>query len=140
MNNNRLKISKGLFLLNGITSVFIGLTHTYAHYAELISSEIQSLLDKDLVVMGTPSNIWNLWQGMSLMMGVLLIIVGLMSILIIVNLDKGLSPPINISIVIILMLVMVVYSGINFFGDAQIYGGAFGIFVQISSIIFGKQK
>lgn len=138
MKLNNLKISKGLFVLNGITSIFIGLAHTYAHYNELITSEINTWLDKDIVVMGTESNIWDLWQGMSLMMGVLLIIVGLISVLIIWNLKLGEFPPVNVSLVVILMLAIVIYSGINFFGEAQVYGGSMGIIVQGASILFSK--
>jgi len=140
MKTSQLKISKGLFVLNGITSIIIGLTHTYAHYNELISSEINVLLDKEIVVMGIDSNIWNLWQGMSLMMGILLIIVGLMSVAIIWNLNKGEYPPINISVIIIFMLLAVLYCGVNYFGEPQIYGGIIGIIVQATSILFSKLK
>jgi len=140
MSNKRLLISKGLFVLNGVTSIVIGLTHTYAHYTELITSEINQLLDKKIVVTGIESNIWNLWQGMSLMMGILLIIVGLISVSIIWNLKKGDFPPINISIIIILMLLCVVYSGVNYFGEAKVYGGVVGIIVQATSILLTKVK
>jgi len=140
MKNSKLRISKGLFLLNGITSIFIGLTHTYAHYAELVSDALQDQLEREIVVMGTASNVWSLWQGMSLMMGVLLIIVGLISVLIIVNLKENEFPPVNISVVIILMLLMVVYSGIEYFGAGQVYGGIVGIIIQSISIIFSKLK
>jgi len=122
MKTSRLKISKGLFVLNGITSIIIGLTHTYAHYNELITSEINGWLDKEIVVTGIKSNIWDLWQGMSLMMSILLIIIGLISVAIIWNLRKGEYPPVNISVIIILMLLAVVYSGVNYFGAAQVYG------------------
>lgn len=140
MKVNPLKLSKGLFVLNGITSIFIGLTHTYAHYSELVSNEINTLLDKEIVVMGTDSNIWLLWQGMSLMMGILLIIVGAISLAVIWNLKKGEFPPVNISIIIILMLIAVVYSGVNYFGEAQLYGGIAGIVIQSASIVFSKMK
>ncbi len=139
MKMNPLSLSKGLFVLNGITSIIIGLTHTYAHYNELISSEINKLLDKDIVVMDTESNIWDLWQGMSLMMGILLIIVGAISVAVIWNLKKGEFPPVNISVIVILMLLAVVYSGIMFFGEAQLYGGIVGIIVQSLSILFSRK-
>lgn len=138
MTTKWLKLSKGLFLFNGITTILIGLTHTYAHYAELVSDDIKRTLDKEIVVMGTESNIWDLWQGMSLMMGILLVIVGLIMIMTILNLKKTEYPPINISLIFILMLITVVYSGINYFGAAQVYGGIFGIIVQSASILFSK--
>lgn len=140
MKTKRLKLSKGLFLLNGITSILIGLAHTYAHYDELVTNQINQWLDKDIVVTGIQSNIWDLWQGMSLMMGILLIIVGLISVCVIWNLKKGEYPPMNISLVIILMLIAVVYSGVNYFGDAQLYGGIAGIIIQSTSIILSKLK
>jgi len=138
MQTKRLKISKGLFVLNGITSVLIGILHTFAHYNELITNEIHKQLDKKLTVTGVESNIWDLWQGMSLMMGILLIIIGLISIAVIRNLKKGEYPPLNISIIIILMLSAVIYSGVNFFGEAQVYGGIVGILIQSASIFLSK--
>ena len=133
-----LKLSRGLFLLNGITSILIGVTHTYAHYAELVSDDIRRRLDKEIVVMGSDSNIWDLWQGMSLMMGILLIIVGLMMVMTIWNLKKAQYPPLNISLIFILMLITVVYSGVNYFGTAQVYGGIAGIVLQSASVLFSR--
>lgn len=140
MNSKALILSKALFALNGIISIFIGLAHTYAHYTELVTSEINGWLDKDIIVTGVKSNIWHLWQGMSLMMGILLIIIGLISLAVIFNLNKDDFPPVNISIIIILMLIAVIYSGVNFFGSAQVYGGIFGIVVQTASIVASKLK
>ena len=74
------------------------------------------------------------------MMGILLIIIGLISLAVIFNLNKGDFPPVNISIIIILMLIAVIYSGVNFFGSAQVYGGIFGIVVQTASIVISKIK
>jgi len=104
-----------------------------------VSDKIHEWLDIDLVVTGVESNIWDLWQGMSLMMGLLLIVIGLMSVAVIVNLRKGEYPPLNISVIIILMLLAVVYSGVNYFGEAQVYGGITGILIQTTSIILSKK-
>ncbi len=140
MNTKRIKISKGLFLFNGVTTILIGMLHTYAHFKELVTPEVNSLLDKALVVMGADSNIWSLWQGMSLMMGMQMVAMGLISVLIIWNLKPGVFPPTNISLVIILMLIFVVYCGINFFGPGQLYGGIAGIIIQSVSILLSKVK
>jgi hypothetical protein len=71
---------------------------------------------------------------------ILLIVVGLIRILIIWNLKKDEFPLVNISVIIILILVVIIYSGLNYFGSAQVYGGIIGIIIQATSILFSKLK
>jgi len=125
-----IKLAKILYGINSITCIFIGLLHTKAHFSDLVSDKIHKILDHNIVVTGIESNIWDLWQGMSLMMGFLLIIIGLLNLLIIFRLDKHTFPPIGASLIMILMLIGVIYSGLNFFGDWQVYGGIAGTVLQ----------
>ena len=101
-----------------------------AHYTDLITDKVQSLLSHDIWVMGSEASAWKLWQGMSLMMGVLLIIVGLSHLQILARLDKQSYPPIGASLIIMLMLTIVIYAGVHFFGGMQIYGGMAGLILQ----------
>lgn len=134
------KLAKILYGMNSVTCIFIGLLHTYAHYTDLITADVKKLLNHDIVVTRQASNIWDLWQGMSLMMGFLLIIVGLLHLLIISRLKNEDYPPIGASVIMILMLVGVIYSGVYFFGALQVYGGIGGISLQSICLVLSIMK
>ena len=124
------KTAKRLYGFNSITTIFIGALHTMAHYQDLSTAKIQTLLDHTIVVTGLEASIWNLWQGMSLMMGLLLIIVGLLHLVILNDLEKESYPPIGGSLVMILMLIFVFYAGLNFFSSWQVIGASIGLVLQ----------
>jgi len=124
------KLAKILFGVNSLTTIFIGILHTIAHYSDLITEEIHNRLDFTAVVTGMESNIWELYQGMSLMMGYLMIIIGLLNFSIIFRLKKEEYPPISASLIFIVMLLGVIYVGANYFSSWQVYGGIGGILLQ----------
>jgi len=124
------KIAKIAYCINGITCVFIGVLHTIAHYTDLKTESVKKLLNHEIIVSGTNSNIWDLWQGMSLMMGFLLIIIGMLHLLILTSIKKNDYPPLGISLIMIFMLLGVIYTGYNFFGAWQVSGGIAGIILQ----------
>ncbi len=128
--NTKTKLAKGLFTFNGITTILIGALHTYAHYSDLVTIELNKMLSYDIPVMGQNADVYKLWQGMSLMMGLLLIIVGLLVLVIVKNTPKDKYPPVAASLVFIAMLCCVIYAGANFFGPPQFYGGMFGCVLQ----------
>ena len=125
-----IKLAKISYGINGATCVFIGILHTVAHYSDLDTPHIKALLNPPIVVSGTASNIWDLWLGMSLMMGYLLMIIGMLHLSILIKTRKNSYPPLEASIIMILMLLGVIYTGYYFFGSWQIYGGITGIFLQ----------
>lgn len=129
------RLAKVLYTINSITCIFIGLLHTHAHYTSLVSEELAEVMNHTVLVTGTDANVYNLWQGMSLMMGLLLIIVGLSHLLILKQLAKNDFPPIGGSLILILMLVFVIYAGYHFFGGWQVYGGGMGILLQGTCLI-----
>ncbi len=134
------KIAKILYGINSLTCIFIGSLHTIAHYSDLATEELKTILNHKIVVTGIESNIWHLWQGMSLMMGFLLIIIGILNLSIIKNSGKDKYPPISASIIMILMLLGVIYMGINYFSAWQVYGGIFGIILQSICLFLSIQK
>lgn len=129
------RLAKILYSINSITCIFIGLAHTYAHFTELNTTTLEQLLDHDIVVTGIETNIFGLWQGMSFMMGLLLIIIGLSHLLILKKVTQNQYPPIAGSLIMILMLLFVMYAGYHFFGGWQFYGGMVGLVIQVSCLI-----
>jgi len=77
---------------------------------------------------------------MSLMMGYLLIIIGLLNLSIIARINKGDYPPISASVILILMLAGVIYAGVNYFSSWQVYGGTIGILLQSICLILSIRK
>ena len=128
-------LAKALYGINSITCIFIGVLHTIVHFQDLVTDEVRTTLDQSILVSGTESNIWNLWQGMSLMLGYLLIIIGLLHLFILFKTKKEAYPPIGGSLIMILMLSGVIYVGYYYFGSWQVEGGIGGIIVQSLCII-----
>lgn len=134
------KIAKILYALNSVTCIFIGAAHTFAHYTDLITLELKEMMNHSVTVTGLESNVWQLWQGMSLMMGLLLIIIGLSHLLILRGLKKEEFPPIGGSLILMLMLVFVIYAGLNFFSAGQVYGGSAGFILQSICLVLSIRK
>lgn len=134
------RLAKTLYTINSITCIFIGLLHTSAHYNNLVTDELKTMMDHTVVVTGMEANVFNLWQGMSLMMGLLLIIVGLSHLLMLKQFEEKAFPPIGGSLILMLMLIFVMYTGYNFFGGWQVYGGGAGLILQTICLILSIRK
>ncbi len=129
------KIAKILYGVNSVLFILIGILHTLAHYADLVTDEIRAMLDHTAIVSGIESSIWELWQGMSLLMGFLMIAFGLLNLSIIYRLPKGEFPPISSSVIMIAILLTVLVVGYNYFSFWQVYGSIFGITLQSICLI-----
>lgn len=134
------RLAKILYTINSTTCIFIGLLHTYTHYADLVTVDLENLMNHQIMVTGMEANVFNLWQGMSLMMGLLLLIIGLSHLLLLNKLTAEEYPPIGGSMIMILMLICVMYTGYNFFGGWQVYGGAAGLILQLICLILSIRK
>lgn len=134
------KLSKALYGMNAVTNIFIAVMHTMAHFKELVTDEIQNHLNHDIVVTGIESNVYDLWQGMSLMMGFNLFFIGVLHLYILLRTPKTAYPPIGGSIIMILMLMVVVVIGNAYFSQWQVYGGIIGIAVQSVCLFLSIKK
>lgn len=123
-------LAKVLYGANGIACMFIGLLHILVHFQDLITDEVRTSLDQEILVSGNPANIWKLWQGMSMMMGYLLIVIGIFNVYILFKLKPNENPSVGVSLILMLMLIGVMYTGYFFFGSWQIYGGGAGFLLQ----------
>lgn len=67
-----MKISRLLYLLAGvILPILIGAIHTYAHFSDLMTPEINEYLQKEFPVAGNDQSLWNVLGVVSIMMGAL---------------------------------------------------------------------
>jgi len=125
------KVARGIYWYNGIAFLFVGALHTFTHYQQLLTPSLKTMMDHGLKVNGESSNVWELWQGMSLMMGLSFIIIGLFNLSTILNIARENYPPINTTLTMILMCLFVTYSGYHFFSPIILGGGVFGLLLQI---------
>jgi len=105
--------------------IFIGILHTIVHFKELVSDEVKQKISPlgRIKVAGQNAEVWKLWQGMSLLFGVLLSVLGLNNLLV---LEANSHPPVSITLVTMAVLLLIIYSGHKYFGKMQFYGGMFG--------------
>ena len=134
------KLAKGLYGMNSIANMFIGVMHTLAHFKDLTTTDIQNHLAHDTVVSGIDSNIYDLWQGMSLMMGGNLFFIGVLHLYILIRTPKIDYPPIGGSVIMIVMLALVIIVGNAYFSQWQVYGGIVGIVVQSVCLFLSAKK
>jgi len=125
------KTARILFIAMAIASILIGVLHQLVHLDELATPALAQSLNFEIPLKGQiggeVANAFDLWQGMSLMMGYTLMLFGLTHLVIGLRLSKDECPPIPFIILMIFQCIGSVYTGIHFFGPAQIYGGLFGI-------------
>ena len=115
--------------------IFIGLLHTYAHFTDLINPEVQSHLQQEIMVTGQTQIMWNTWGVMSVMMGISFIVIGLLNISIIRNTNKNSQFPTLPIFAMIFYLSAVIYVGLTFNADMQLYGGIAGMMLTIVCLI-----
>ena len=129
------RLAKILYSVNSITFMCIALLHTSVHYQELVTPEIQAMLNQSIPLQGAEENVWKLWQGFSFMMGAFMFFFGATHFFIASQVNKNSYPPILGSILVLITLIIVTYSGLHFFGNMQFYGGIWGILLQSICLI-----
>jgi len=134
MSPKPILIPKIVVFLTAVMAILIGLEHLRVHFAQLVSPELASRLGFDLEVLGHPMDVYGAWQGFSFMMGVSFVTIGLL--LLVAYLRRGEAPGVMVFAVLIMFLSAVVYSGVHYFGPKQIYGGLFGVVLNLTGLIF----
>lgn len=129
------KLAKNLHLIVAVLFIFIGILHLIVHFVYLIPPELAMLLQPIQVVEfgGETLNIWRNWQGYSLMMGVSFVVIGGLNI-VILQLIKD-FPPFGLTGIMLLLFIVVAYSGIHFFTMVQFYGALFGMTLLVLALL-----
>lgn len=125
-----------LYLIGSTLFIIIGILHTIVHFKQLVSDEVKQKISSigRIKVVNINAEVWKLWQGMSLLFGILLSVLGLNNIL---ALQADASPPVSITLVTMAVLLIVIYSGKKYFGNMQYYGGMFGFVLFGLSLYLG---
>jgi len=121
------KIARIIFLIVGaVMPIFVGLVHSYVHLTELITPEIEDFLQKKFEYSGKTQPLWDAWGVISFMMGISFIVIGLLNISTFRKLSKTEYPPILSILAMIFYLCCVLYVGIEYQAENQLYGGIVG--------------
>lgn len=128
------------FIFGVIMPILIGGLHTFVHFKELITPEVQELLRHEIPLMGGSESLWNTWGLMSFMMGTSFIIIGLLNLTIFLRLDKREFPPIGAILSMMTYLGFVVYAGNQFNAMPQFYGGVFGLIMMTLCLVLSLRK
>ncbi len=131
-----MEITRLLYFLGSSFFIIVGLLHTMVHFKELVSSQNanQIKLAGEIYLMKKKSDVWKLWQGFSLGFGLLMAVVGILNILALYELGRDALPPISICMVNIIVMILVIYMGKNFFDKPQFYGGMLGLLIFSSAL------
>jgi len=120
------KLARRTYRIGSFGFIGIGALHTYAHVTELAGEELKGRFDEmgTILVQGTDAASWDLFQGVSLLMGFFSIVLGFANLA--AERAAG-RPPAGVSLVNIAMLVSVMIVGVLYLGALQVYGSMFGI-------------
>lgn len=120
------KLASRTYRVGSIGFIAIGALHTYAHLSELAGDELKERFDDmgTILVQGTDAAAWDLFQGISLLMGFFSVILGVANLA--AQRAAG-RPPVGVSLANMAMLASIAVIGMLYLGPLQVYGGMFGI-------------
>lgn len=123
-----------------VACIAIGALHTDVHIRELSAEPYALELGKiqGLQLIGLEADVWKLWQGFSLMMGLLIAVIGLLNVSVLLG-YKGQAVAPGLQWVMMLMLVVVIFAGANYFSAFQLYGGMIGLLVQSVALFLTRR-
>lgn len=119
-----------------ILFILIGLLHTEVHFRELDgdSLRLRLIAIDDVELLGERADLWRLWQGFSFMMGFGFVVIGVLRLVSIRT--ESFRAQIIGACTMALLLITVIISGRLFFSAIQVYGGLFGLTLQVASLVF----
>jgi len=114
-----------------ILPILIGALHTKVHFADLVTPDVREKLKTKITIMGKSQPVWYSWGIMSVMMGISFIVIGLLNAGILWILPQDSMPPLFAVIAMIVYQIAVTYVGKTFKQSAQLYGGIFGLVMNL---------
>lgn len=128
---DRIKLARKAYGVGSIGFIFIGGLHTVVHLMDLAGPDLQRRFHElgAIDVSGQSTASWDLFQGISLLMGLFSVAVGLIDFSALRVTKTSELPPIGVAVANMLMLLAIIMVGAAYLGPIQIYGGMFGITV-----------
>ncbi|MEL6572454.1 MAG: hypothetical protein AAFQ64_12385 [Pseudomonadota bacterium] len=129
------------FTIGATGFVFIGLLHTYVHVTELMDADLRELFTvvDSITVNGVETSLWDLFQGVSLLMGFFSVALGGVLLASLGSLSKRDAPSRAICLVTLAMLFSIMTMGWVYLSNMQIIGGAFGL-ICFGIPLFSQRK
>ena len=121
-------VSRITFWIGSLGLIFIGALHTYVQLDELSGPELAAAFAQigDIPIGEEAWPAFDLWQGLSLLMGFFSIALGLSNLAGLAGRVEGL-PARGVCIVNVIMMFAVTMVGVLFLGPIQSFGGPFGM-------------
>ena len=128
---------RATYIAGCLAFIAIGALHTYVHATQLFGAELQGRFDAmgSIDVSGTTTASWDLFQGVSWLMGFFAIALGLANL---GALRRGERPPTLNCVATIVMLASITIIGWAYLGPMQLFGGPFGIGLFGYSLLGGR--
>lgn len=128
---DRTGLARKAFAVGSMGFIFIGGLHTVVHLMDLAGPDLQRRFTEfgAIEVSGQSTASWDLFQGISLLMGLFSVAVGLIDLSALRVTAENELPPVGVAVANMLMLTAIVLVGAAYLGPIQIYGGMFGITV-----------
>ncbi len=127
-------------IIGAVFPILIGALHTYVHFDELITAEVQTKLSDTIPIHGEPELLYNTWGLMSFMMGASFIIIGLLNIGTFSRMKKEDYPPFSALFAMVVYLLCVIYAANEFSATEQFYGSIFGLILTAIAIFLTIKK
>lgn len=124
------------YITGSIAFIFVGLLHTTTHLLELSGKPLEQrfLVMGNIDVSGQSVASWNLFQGISLLMGLFSIAIGFGALGGLRAARSG-HPPVATAATNVATLLAIMLIGALHLGPLQIWGGVFGITMFMPTII-----
>lgn len=123
------RMARRFFTIGSVGFIVIGALHTVVHLMQLSGPQLEMALRTvgGVPVMGAPAEMWDLWQGVSLLMGLFSMALGASNLAGLHAAPAEAFPARGVCAVNVAMLACVTLVGTLFLGPLQVLGGPFGM-------------
>ncbi|MCH2076273.1 MAG: hypothetical protein MK180_05200 [Rhodobacteraceae bacterium] len=124
-----IRLSRMTFLVGAVTFIVIGVLHSFVHLTELAGPDLEARFDAvgPVALQGDSVRAWDLFQGLSLLMGAFSVTLGVVLIGILRETDPLSPPPALVSLAVCVQLIVIAAVGGLYLSAFQIVGGVVGI-------------
>lgn len=132
-----LKASRWIIGGCGLAFIGIGLMHPFVHINELSGPDLRTRFDSigPIALQGNQERAWDLFQGISLLMGVFSMTIGALLLVVLRATPKGQVPSAGVSLITIVTLFAVLWVGAVYLSALQVVGGGTGALLLLLPLV-----